>query len=117
MAWLLRNGEVLASLDIASSLFEKSKGLLGLREYNGALLLLHTRSVHSIGMHFEIDVAFCQKGEYITVVSITHMPPYRISLPRFGANCVLEAEVGAFSRWGLQRGDILEIRETVETNT
>ena len=58
MAWLLRDGEVLASVEVASSLVARSRGLLGKKGYEGALLLRHTRSVHTLGMRFAIDVAF-----------------------------------------------------------
>ncbi len=58
MAWLLREGEVLASLEVASSLAARSRGLLGKASFEGALLLRRTRSVHTVGMRFPIDVAF-----------------------------------------------------------
>ena len=108
MAWLLRDGEVLASGEIASSLAARSRGLLGKRHFEGALLLRRTRSVHTIGMRIAIDVAFLSKD--LQVIGTTTMLPYRVALPRRGVRSVLEAEAGAFERWKLVPGDGLEIK-------
>jgi uncharacterized membrane protein (UPF0127 family) len=106
--WLLRSGDVLASAEVATSIIQRSKGLLGKKGYEGALVLHHTRSVHSIGMRFPIDVAFLDRK--LVVVDVTHVPPWRIALPRVRARSVLEAEAGAFERWSLKVGDELELR-------
>ncbi|MGD0982356.1 MAG: DUF192 domain-containing protein [Acidimicrobiales bacterium] len=108
MAWLLREGEVLASVEVASSLAARSRGLLGKSGFEGALLLRHTRSVHTVGMRFAIDVAFLTDD--LRVIATTTVPPYRIALPRRGSRAVLEAEAGAFGRWKLAPGDGLEIK-------
>jgi uncharacterized membrane protein (UPF0127 family) len=108
MAWLLCNGEVLASLDVASSVIAKSRGLLGKKSYEGAMLLRGTRSVHTIGMRFAIDVAFL--SDDLRVVAVVTMRPQRIALPRRGGRSVLEAQAGAFERWALTPGDFLEIK-------
>jgi len=109
MAWLLRDGEVLASVEIASSLAARSRGLLGRRGYEGALLLRHTRSVHTLGMKFDLDVAFLTSD--LRVIGTAMLRPYRFALPRRGGRAVLEAEAGAFARWGLVPGNELEIRQ------
>ena len=108
MAWLLKDGEVLATLDVASSIVARSRGLLGLDSFDGAILLSSTRAIHTLGMRFPIDVAFCDRK--LTVISVTRVPPYRICLPRLRARCVIEAEAGAFERWRLRSGDRLEVR-------
>jgi len=108
MAWLLCDGEVLASVEVASSLAARSRGLLGRKTCEGALLLHRTRSVHTIGMRFPIDVAFLNRD--LRVIDVASLPPYRIGLPRRGGRSVLEARAGAFERWGLTPGDQLEIR-------
>ena len=108
MAWLLRDGEVLASVEIASSLAARSRGLLGKKQFEGALLLRRTRSVHTFGMRITIDVAFL--SDDLHVIATTTMPPYRIALPRRGGRAVLEAQAGAFERWKLVPGDELETK-------
>jgi len=108
MAWLVREGEVLASLDVVESFGARLRGLLGRDGCDGALLIKPARSVHTVGMRFPIDVAFCDRE--LRVVATTTMPRYRIGRPRLKARCVIEAEAGAFGRWRLQPGDQLEIK-------
>ncbi len=108
MTWLLREGDVLATAEVASNFGHRSKGLLGRTAYEGAMVLPHTRAVHTLGMKFGIDVAFCDKE--MVVVGVTTLVPWRMSLPRRGGRSVIEAQAGAFERWGLRVGDHLELR-------
>jgi uncharacterized membrane protein (UPF0127 family) len=50
MTWLLRDGDVLATVEVADSFARRSKGLLGRDGYEGAMVLPRTRSVHTFGM-------------------------------------------------------------------
>ena len=109
MAWLMRDEQVLAAVDIAESFRDRSRGLLGRDGVEGALLLRPARQVHSFGMRFPIDVAFCTRD--LVVVRTLSMRPGRITRPSLRCRCVIEAESGAFARWGLQPGDQLEVRE------
>ena len=109
MAWLLRDGEVLASLETAETLGGRVKGLLGRDHLDGALLLRPAKSVHTIGMRFGIDVAFCDR-ELVVLRTLT-MARYRVTRPVLRASAVIEAEAGAFARWHLQSGDQLEIKD------
>jgi uncharacterized membrane protein (UPF0127 family) len=106
--WLLRDDEVLASLEMATSMVDRSRGLLGRDGIEGALLLRPARSVHTVGMRFDLDVAFCD-AELVVLDTVT-MARWRLGLPRRGARCVLEAEAGAFERWRLRPGDRLDVR-------
>ncbi len=108
MPWLVRDGEVLASLEVADSLRSRLRGLLGRDGIDGALLIHKARSVHTLGMRFPIDVAFCDRD--LRVVATTTMRRYRIGTPRRRARYVLEAEAGAFERWHLRSGDRLEVK-------
>ncbi len=108
MAWLLREGEVLASLEVASSLAARSRGLLGRTSFEGALLLRRTRSLHTVGKRFPIDVAFLTDD--LHDIGTVTVPPYRVALPRRDGRAVLEAQAGAFERWRLVPGDALEIK-------
>jgi uncharacterized membrane protein (UPF0127 family) len=106
--WLLREGEVLTSLEVAGSFLSRGRGLLGRDGLEGALLLDPARSVHSLGMRFPIDVAFCDRT--LVVVDTVHLPPHRLTRPRLRARCVIEAPGGAFDRWRLRPGDHLEVK-------
>lgn len=108
MAWLVRDDEVLASVEVASSAWARTKGLLGRDGLDGALLLRPAMSVHTLGMHFALDVAFCD-GE-LNVLEVVHMARWRFGRPRLRARAVIEASAGAFERWTLGVGDALEVR-------
>ena len=108
MAWLVRDGEVLASVEIASTFGGRLRGLLGRDGVDGALLIEHARAVHTLGMRFPIDVAYLDST--MTVVDTTSMRTWRPGRPRLRARCVLEAEAGAFERWRLRPGDRLEVK-------
>lgn len=106
--WLLREGEVLASLEVADTARARARGLLGRDHVDGALLLRPARSVHTVGMRFPIDVAFCDRD--LRVLRTVTMGRHRISRPVWRARAVIEAEAGAFSRWQLAPGDQLEVK-------
>lgn len=108
MAWLVRDDEVLASLELAEGRAARAKGLLGRDGLDGALLLRPCRSVHTFRMRFPIDVAFLDRE--LVVVRTQRLVPNRVTAPCWGARAVLEAEAGAFGAWGLRPGDRLEVR-------
>ena len=107
---MLRDGDVLASADVAKSFLARNRGLLGQTGVPGALVLPHTKGVHSVGMRFAIDVAWLDQ-ELVVIDMVTPLRPYRVAHPRLRAKFVVEAEAGAFDRWGLKVGDHLEIKE------
>jgi uncharacterized membrane protein (UPF0127 family) len=106
MGWLLRDGEVLASLEVADTRATRRRGLLGRISFDGALLLSPARSVHTIGMRFPIDVAWLDQD--LVVLRTACLPRHRVGRPVLGARAVLEAEAGTFARWGLVVGDRLD---------
>ena len=97
---------MLASLEVADSRAARRKGLLGRDGFEGALLLVPARSVHSFGMRFPIDVAWLDRD--LTVLRTARLPQRRMTRPVARATAVLEAEAGAFAHWGLVVGDQLE---------
>ena len=108
MPWLVRDGEVLATLEIAESSRARARGLLGRDDFDGALLLQPAKSVHTLGMRFPIDVAFVDKN--MVVVRTVTMARWRIGLPVPKAHAVIEARADTFGHWNLQVGDQLEIK-------
>jgi uncharacterized membrane protein (UPF0127 family) len=109
MGWLLKGDQVLASLEIAEGTIARGKGLLGRKSIDGAMVLLKTNGIHSIGLRFDIDVAWLDKDH--VVLSVKTLRKMRIALPQRHTRAMLEAEAGAFERWGLQVGDKLELQE------
>jgi uncharacterized membrane protein (UPF0127 family) len=60
-------------------------------------------------MRFAIDVAFCRADG--VVLRISSLRPWRLSPLVWRAAFVIEAEAGAFERWGLRVGDQVEVKE------
>src|SRR4051812_48195139 len=108
MAWLVRDGDVLAAVEVCESFGSRLKGLLGRDGIEGALLLRPARSVHTVGMRFAIDVPFGERA--MRVVAVRTLRPSRMTAPRWKAACVVGASAGAFERWRLRVGDELEVR-------
>ena len=108
MSWLVAEDRVLATLDVADSWRSRLKGALGRPELDGALLIKPALSVHTIGLGFGIDVAYCDAD--MVILDIVTMVPNRVGLPRPRARQVIEAPKGSFERWGVGVGDQLERR-------
>ena len=108
LGWLVRDAEVLASLEIPTTRKGRAIGLLGRDKLEGALLLRPARSVHSLGMRFDLDIAFLD-ANYV-VIRTLRLHRNRITPPVWRARSVLEAEAGSFGRWELKIGDVVEIR-------
>ena len=100
---------MLASLEVAETRSARRRGLLGRDGIDGALLIRPARSVHSIGMRFPLDVAWCDRE--LHVVRVARLAPYRMTRSVLRANAVLEAEAGSFARWNLAVGDQLELQD------
>ena len=109
MAWLVSDDRVLASAELADTKRTRARGLLGRDGIEGALVLRPCRWVHTLRMRFPIDVAFLDSDGM--VVRIVRMRRQRMGLPVARARTVIEAQAGAFGRWGLHVGDVIEIRE------
>ena len=107
MPWLVRDDEVLATAEVAASARERRVGLRGRESFSGALVLRPCRQVHTFGMCFPLDVAFCDAdGRVLHTVTL---PPSRISRPVLRAAFVVEAPAGSFERWRLRPGDVVEV--------
>lgn len=107
--WLVRDARVLASIEIPTTRRARAVGLLGRSGINGAMLLRPARGVHSLGMRFDLDIAFLDVDG--VVVRTLRLHRNRITPPVWRARSIIEAEAGAFGRWELKIGDVVEIRE------
>ena len=108
MAWLVCDGRVLCSLEVADGFAGRAKGLLFRDDFEGALLIKPTRSVHTFGMRMPIDVVVCDPS--LVVVRTMTLVPRRVTRPRLRSGAYIEAEAGSVERWGLAVGDQLECR-------
>lgn len=73
------------------------------------MVLPRCRWVHTMGMRFALDVAYLDENG--VVVKTVHMHRHRVGAPVLRARWVIEAQEGAFGRWGLRVGDVVEVRE------
>ena len=107
--WLVSNGNVLASANLAASRRARRRGLIGVTDVHTPLVLRPCNWVHSVGMKTSIDVAYV--GEDGTVLHTRGLRPMRVApwVPK--AKFVIEASSGSFDRWQLHAGDKVEIRE------
>jgi uncharacterized protein len=107
MPWLMRDDQVLASAEVAADRAGRRRGLIGRRELDG-VFVLRARSVHTFGVRFAIDVAFCDDDGVVT--RIVTLAPNRLTRPSLGARTAIEAPAGAFREWAVNPGDRLEVR-------
>ena len=107
--WLVSDARVLASAEIAEDRAARRRGLLHRDSMEGALVLRPCRWVHTIGMRFPVDVAYLDADG--VVVKTIQMHRHRMGIPVWRAHTVLEAHAGAFARWGLRVGDVVEVRD------
>lgn len=108
MGWLVSDAHVLASAEITADRRARRRGLLGRDGLEGALVIDRCRWVHTLGMRFPIDVGYLDDDG--VVLKTTRMRTWRVGLPVRHARTVVEAEAGAFERWGLRPGDEIELR-------
>ena len=109
-AWLVSDGRVLASADVADTPRTRRVGLLGKSSTETVLVIQPCSWVHTLGMRFALDVAYVDRDG--VVVKVSHLSPWRVGAPVRGSKYVIEAASGSFERWGLRAGDTVEVRET-----
>lgn len=110
--WLVRDGAVLASAEIADGPVARTRGLLGRDALEGVLVLRPCRNVHTFGMRFPIDVVFCDRDG--RVLRTATLGRGRISPWVWRAAMVIEAPAGSCEAWRLRVGDRVEVREVHE---
>jgi len=110
MAWLMSEARVFASVELANDRRTRLKGLIGRDTIEGAFVIPSCRWVHTIGMHFPLDIAYVDSAN--VVIKTESLQPHRVGVPVLRARMVIEAKAGAFERWGLRVGDPIEIRTT-----
>ena len=107
--WLLRDGDVVCALEMADSRAERRNGLRGRQGLDGGLHLEGSRTVHTFGVGFPIDVAFLSAD--LGVLRVARLKPRRVTLGGTGVRSVVAAQAGSLERWGVRVGDQLEVRE------
>lgn len=96
-----------APLHRADTYLGRTRGLLGTRGIDGALLISPGNSVHGLGMLYPLDVALLDPD--LSVLHTLVLRPFGLTRPRRGVRHVLEAGRGEFDRWGLRIGSRLAV--------
>jgi uncharacterized membrane protein (UPF0127 family) len=98
----------LAAAEVAVTRRQRRAGLMGRESIEGVLVLRPCRQVHTFKLRFPIDVAFCDRDGF--VLHLSTLSPNRVSRPVLRAYFAIEARAGAFDRWKVALGDVVEIR-------
>ncbi len=89
------------------------RGLIGRSSFvfGEGLLLMGTQGIHTIGMHFAIDVLMLDEDGQV-LYSIHAMEPFRFSPVIRKAAMVLELPAGVLRETGTQVGDRIDVMVT-----
>ncbi len=107
---LLCDGRDVAAVDVADSTAARRRGLLGTDGVDGALWITRCPSVHMVGMRYPIDVAVVDKAGRVLHVG-TLKPWTGLTRFRLRASATVESAAGTLSRWGVQPGSVLTVRD------
>ncbi len=108
MSWLVRDDDVLAVAEVATSRRQRTRGLTGRDDLEGVLVIRPCRQVHTFRMRFPIDVAFCDRSGMVLHTSC--LDRRRVSRIVWRSGFAIEARAGSFDRWNLRPGDVVEIK-------
>lgn len=97
-------------VEVAGSVAQRLRGWLGRTQAppERGLWLVPCDAVHTMGMHFPVDLVFVDGGGRIRRID-AEVPPWRFRIC-LGAHSVIELAAGQAARLGLSAGDCLECR-------
>lgn len=97
-------------LKIAEQFFDRAKGLLGSDSLppDQALWIYQCNSIHTLFMKYAIDCVFIDKN--MKVISlVAQIQPWRVVLPQWGAQSVIEMTAGQIQQLNIKVGDQLYV--------
>ena len=103
-AGLTQDRTGLTRFRLATSFFQRARGLLGTKASKEILLLLPCNDIHTVGMRYAIDVAFVDRRGTVVLARRDVVPGKRIVCKE--AVAVLERSADAQSMW-YECGDVL----------
>lgn len=109
---ITKKNTILSKGIIADSFFTRLKGLIGRKELgiDEAICIKPCKSVHTFFMSFSIDVVFIDRNGFVCEI-VKNMEPYKVSEYISKASYVIEFSAGNADRFGLEIGDIIELRK------
>jgi uncharacterized membrane protein (UPF0127 family) len=105
-------------ISVAATTVRRMVGLLGKQRLDpgAGLLIMPSQAIHTVAMHFAIDVIFLDRAWRVVALRRA-MPPFRISGLHWNARCVLELPAGVIAETSTAVGDQLEIRQMPAVST
>ena len=105
-------------VSVAETSLRRMIGLLGRErlETGTGLLIVPSQAVHTVAMHFAIDVIFLDR-DWRVVYLRRAMLPFRMTTVHWKASRVLELPSGVIGETSTAVGDQLEIRELSALST
>ncbi|HVK61513.1 MAG TPA: DUF192 domain-containing protein [Bdellovibrionales bacterium] len=110
-----RNQELAGNVIVANDFFSRAKGLLGTKSFDeGSTLWIRAsslspcNSVHTFFMRYPIDVVFVDEGMHVKAV-YRDLPPWRMTMPIFGAVDAFEFSGGTLKSLAIEIGDQLHV--------
>ena len=112
-----RNTVLGERVGVAATAVRRMVGLLGKDrlEPGTGLLIMPSQAIHTVAMHFAIDVIFLD-SEWRVVYLRRAMLPFRMTGLHWKARCVLELPSGVIGETSTAVGDQLAIRENTPRN-
>jgi len=107
---LTQNRLLTENLHVARTLRERTVGLLGKSSLptDEMLWILRCNSIHTFFMKFSIDCIFINKQMLVCAIR-RNIRPWRLVLPVFRAQSVIEMSAGQAHQLNLQLGDQLHV--------
>jgi hypothetical protein len=107
VAWLLRDVDVLGSVEVHSA-FYALVGPSAIGDSEKIVACSKAKIAHSIGCHSEIVAVFCDRS--MRVISVHHLRKGRVSPPSLRSGWLLLANERVAQGWSIHIGDQLELR-------
>lgn len=105
-----QNRVLTQDLYVASTLFQRTKGLLGHAQLRSdeMLWILRCNSIHTFFMRFAIDCVFLNKQMLVCAIK-SNVAPWRLIVPIFKASSVIEMKSGKALELKIELGDQLHV--------
>lgn len=105
-----KNTTLANNVTIASTIFSKTKGLLGKRKIDSgeALIIKSCNSIHSFFMRFSFDAIFVDNQNKV-IKALSNFKPWHISAIYFKACDCIELPAGTIKSTSTCKGDLLVI--------
>ncbi len=107
-----RNTVLGEHVSVATTAVRRMVGLLGKQRLDPGtgLLIVPSQAIHTVAMHFAIDVVFLDRN-WRVVHLLRAMLPFRMTGLHWKARCVLELPSGVIGETATAVGDQLAIQE------